>query len=486
MVDGFSGNNKFSLSDQWQSSTNSNNQYFNFFVLYNLNNVIDGNNPLNNLGQGAGDSFDTTCGSLYLASVPAGMVATISIAYGSSSESTQETIEDQFTFSTGLDSINTAVSAASSDTDSSFYFMFNLTSYGGGTAASKALNNAYAAENSSKEAYYALCAQGDAAGCTQFTSSMGSGGSEALSDVEEQVQTLSSQANPDLAFLAIFPDGVAGADTQQMAVLDIPDSSADDVLTDYQTPLGRNATLLNEIGTLLNRAGQLRQLLQRTAAFNPTQLLDLVSYLEPLENIYGADRQALLMNLQTCLAASTSNVASVCADIESTESETAFDWYAAGGENPNLLAQQNTLALQYTGLDGATPLDLIYIDQLPPFTAAGSNIPIAGEAGFVGFQDRPPPVGNPAAYVDILTLEPGEPLSTANVSSKVRSNPANPSPFTLWNINAFAGLALESIPGSFFTSNACTPIFAAPCAIDYSVGPSGALGVQNVQIEDLF
>lgn len=215
-------------------------------------------------------------------------------------------------------------------------------------------------------------------------------------------------------------------------------------------------------------------------------LLDLVSYLDTLETTYSNDRQTLLTNLQTCLAASTSNVATVCAALEQTESETAFEWYAEGGENPNFFAQQNTLALQYTALDGATPLDVIYIDQLPPFTAAGSNIPIAGEAAFVGFQDRPPPVGNPAAYVDILALEPGEPLSTDNVSTKVRTDPANPSPFTLWNINAFAGLALDPVPGSFFTSNACTPPFAAPCAIDYSFGASGTQDVQNVQIENLF
>jgi hypothetical protein len=487
VVDGFSGSNSFSLSDQWQSSTNSSNQYFNFFVLYNLNAVVDSDNPLNGLGQGAGDLFDTTCGSQYLASVPAGMVATISIAYGSSSESTQKSIEDSFGLSNGLDSLNGAVSAASGESDSSFYFAFSMMHYGGGPDASAAMNEAFAATDpTTNEAYYASCAQGDTTACTQFTSSMGTGASSALTAVEDEVASLSSQDNPDLGFLAIFPNGVAGASTQQMAVLDIPVSSADDVLTNYTTPLGRNATLLNEIGTLLNRANQLSQLLQRTNAFNPAVLLDLVSYLASLENIYKTDRQTLLTNLQTCLAASTSNVTSVCADLEQTESETAFEWYAEGGENPNFLAQQNTLALQYTGLDGATPLDVLYIDQLPPFTAAGSNIPIAGEAAFVGFQDRPPPVGNPAAYVDILTLEPGEPLSTDNVSSKVRNNPTDPSPFTLWNINAFAGLALEPVPNSFFTSNACTPTFAAPCAIDYSFGASGTQDVQNVQIENLF
>jgi hypothetical protein len=42
------------------------------------------------------------------------------------------------------------------------------------------------------------------------------------------------------------------------------------------------------------------------------------------------------------------------------------------------------------------------------------------------------------------------------------------------------------IPNSFFTSTACTPSFAQPCAIDYSVGASGLQDVQNVQIQDLF
>lgn len=244
VVDGFSGSDTFSLSDQWQSSTNSSNQYFNFFILYNLNAVVDGDNPLNSLGQGAGDLFDTTCGSQYLASVPAGMVATISIAYGSSSQSTQESIEDQFTLSNGLDSINGAVSAASSAENSSFYFTFSMMHYGGGSDATTALNQAFAAKNSSNEAYYALCAQGSSEACTQFTSSMGSGAADALDDVANQVQSLGSQDNPDLGFLAIFPDGVAGASTTQKAVLDIPTSSANDVLTNYTTPLGRSATLL--------------------------------------------------------------------------------------------------------------------------------------------------------------------------------------------------------------------------------------------------
>jgi hypothetical protein len=449
--------------------------------------VVDSDNPLNSLGNSAGDQFSTTCGSQYLASVPVGMVATISIAYGSSSESTQESVEDKFSLSFGLDSVSGAVSAASSASSSSFYFTFSMISYGGGPEASKALRGAFAATDpTTNEAYYASCAQGDTTACTQFTSSMGTGAANALNAFDNAVTSLSSQTNPDLSIFATFPAGVAGADTNARATLGIPTSTAGDVLTDYTTPLGRNAQLLNQIGTLLNRASQLSQLLERNGVFNPTSLLDLESYLATLEGIYKADRMALLSNLQTCLAASSSNVGTVCADLEQTESETAFDWYAAAGENPNLLAQQNTLALQYTGLDGTTPLDVIYIDELPPFSAAGSGIPIAGEAGLVGFQDRPPPIGNPAAYVDILALEPGEPLSTDNVSTKVRNEPSSPSPFTLWNINAFAGLTLDAVPNSFFTSNACTPTFATPCAIDYSFGASGLQDVQNIQIENLF
>ena len=43
----FSASDTFSFSDQWQSSTNSSNQYYNFYSLFTLNSTVPPSNPLN-------------------------------------------------------------------------------------------------------------------------------------------------------------------------------------------------------------------------------------------------------------------------------------------------------------------------------------------------------------------------------------------------------------------------------------------------------
>jgi hypothetical protein len=192
-----------------------------------------------------------------MSSVPVGMVATISINYGSSSESTQTDISDSFKASYGLDSVSAAVNTASSASNSSFYFTFTMVSYGGGIAAANDLNSAFAAENSSGEAYYALCAQGNSDACTQFTSSMGKGATEALDSFNTLVEGLSSASAPDLSFFETFPNGVAGANTTGLVTTDIPTSTSADVLGPFKSALVPYVGLLNQIGTLQNRVGAL-------------------------------------------------------------------------------------------------------------------------------------------------------------------------------------------------------------------------------------
>ena len=102
--DVLSATNSFSLSDTWQKSTNSGTEYFNAYVLRDLNSAVDENSPLNAFGcpytvQGSnctqpGPQFSTNCGNQYLSAVSVGMVATISIAYGSSSATTQQKISE--------------------------------------------------------------------------------------------------------------------------------------------------------------------------------------------------------------------------------------------------------------------------------------------------------------------------------------------------------------------------------------------------------
>ena len=96
-------------------------------------------------------------------------------------------------------------------------------------------------------------------------------------------------------------------------------------------------------------------------------------------------------------------------------------------------------------------------------------------------------IDNPS--VDILALEPGEPLSTNSVSTKARNDPQHPSPFTFWSFALFGSqIATNSIPNSTFSTAACTPTFARPCAISYFVplDQQRRLTVEHRQIVDLF
>ena len=265
-----------------------------------------------------------------------------------------------------------------------------------GTAAAQALHDAFARENAAGEAFYALCAQGNTEACTQFTSNLGQGAAQALNSFRQQVASLRSATNPDLSFLQIFPNGVAGASIPHAVTTPIPLQTSD-VLAPYRPQLMEVLTLMNQISTLNNRVGLLHDLLSNTITFNPVPLLDLVSYLNRLQNIYKADRNTLLTSLQRCLSATSANVTSVCQSIIDNQATNAYEYYGANGPGNDFFAQQNTLALQAycTTPDRARPPDYagrLYIDELPSF--AGSNLPITGEAAFVSFADRPVPDGS--------------------------------------------------------------------------------------------
>ena len=166
----------FSFSDTWQSSTNSSNQYFNLYSLYTLNSTVPSGttngrpNALNDQGLEHQDdeTFDTLCGTAYLASMPVGILVTISINYGSSSESTTTEISNQFSLSFGLDSLTAAVDTAKKSEDSTSYFTVTMTKYGGGADASSALLNAFNAKDQGQPSFYVLCQQGDAQGCSKL------------------------------------------------------------------------------------------------------------------------------------------------------------------------------------------------------------------------------------------------------------------------------------------------------------------------------
>ena len=502
--DAFQASDSFSFSDQWQSSTNSTSQYYNFYSLYTLNTTVPMNDPLTDQGKAhidpvtkaPDDSFNTLCGSDYLASVPVGMVATMSLNYGSTSKSAETSITNELNLSFGLDSVSTAVSTSNKQTDSSSYFTFSMIHYGGGTGASHDLNTAFAMVNSAGDAFYALCARGDAAACTQFASNMGTGAAAALASFNTLVAGLSGATNPDLSFLQTFPHAVAGVSRESVTTPIPLNQASNEVLNLYKAQLEDYVALVNQISTLRNRVRSLEGLFDDEPDLNPALILDIVSYLNILDDTYTDGRRKLLKDLGNCLAATSDNVTSVCKSIIENKVKNAFEYYGPDGPSNDFFAQQNTLALQYTSLTQAqggppVPGDVIYINELPSFAAIG-GAPIAGEAGFVNFVDRPFPT--PGGQIitpgfEVLALEPDEPLSTNSVSTKVRNDPTKPSPFTLWIFELFDDTILfHNTPGATFSSTSCTPTFARPCAINYLVPATAAprLTVEHRQIVDLF
>jgi hypothetical protein len=308
----FQAQDQFSFSDQWQSSTNSTNQYYNIFSLYTLNTTISSTEPLTPQGEQAQSdgTFNTLCGSEYLSAVPVGMVATLTINFGSSSESTAQSITNTLTVSAGLDSVSTAVEVANQNTTSSSYFTFNMTLYGGGNTAHNTLVDAFSKTNSQGQAFYALCAQGNSDACTTFTSNLTQGAAAAVSSFGDLVAGLSPPTNSlDLSFLQIFPHGVAGALTPQAVTSPIPASTipTNEVLAPYKPQLEQFLTLLDQVATLNNRIGLLQGLFRNTPSLNPVQFLDLVSYVNRLGNTYNADRKTLRRRSVASIASRTNS-----------------------------------------------------------------------------------------------------------------------------------------------------------------------------------
>jgi hypothetical protein len=497
-ADAFSASDTFSYSDQWQSSTNSTNQYYNFYSLYTLDSTVA---SLNSQGQAAGTSASTLCGSEYMSAVTVGMVATISINYGSTSSSTQTAISDQFKASFGLDGISSAVSTAQQDTSATSYFSFNMLVYGGGTSAAAALNEAFAETNSSGDAYYASCASGNTADCTTFSSNMGTGAATALSSFNGLVGALSGANGPDLSFFETFPGGVAGADTPAVVTTALTFGTTD-VLEPYATALTTYTTLLNQIATLNNRVGAVSSRVSQDS-FDPTSFLNLGTTLTTLQNdLYGPDRSTLLGNLTTCLAATSANVTTACAAIIANTVSSAYEWYdLSTGQNPNFSAQQNTIALQYTGTytnnnSSSWPMDVVYIGELPTSEWSDVNefVLIAGQAALVGFADVAFVNGGSTetvASLAFLPLYPNDDLSSVVGSVYTTQGTTAPGLWFSWYDNG-PGPATNDASEPLVWLNStetCAPTFSLPCAIGFGLESTAVdypLSFQMAQIPSFF
>jgi hypothetical protein len=514
----FSASAKFSYSDQWQNSARSGRAYFNISSIWTLDNTVDSENPLTEQGANAGDQLATLCGVRYMGSVPAGMVATIAVAYGTNSETAKRNIDASFSVSdAGLGSLKAAVDASNATSDTSSHFKVQLNHIGGGTEATTELTTSFGAGNSDGP-YYDQCGKGDADACATFIGNMTTAAINAGNDFNQRAQSI--EAGEDLSFFTPFPNGAAGVDTTQLVTE--PASTDDDVLAPYQDQLEQYMTLVNEIATLDNRAKHLSTLIAETPSFNPSNILDLQNYLGPLvdENpgaiSYAASKTILLDDLSNCLNATSSDVTEVCSSIiEGGETvASAYDFYDAEHGYPDCtnatssddvadcwLAQQNTIALQYAATydNGrhSWPEDVIYADVFPTFTASpppfGSGVPISGKAGLIPFTDATffdSGPGDPAkeqefAVVNILPLKNDVDLSAIYEST-------DPS-MLAFNIFGFDDdptsppvWSSSNLPFTW-TSPICEPSFSAPCAIGYQLRAADeTITVSINQVSDLF
>jgi len=253
----FSASASFAYSDQWQSSANSGSVYFNISSVYTLNNTVDPNDPLNTQGENAGDQFATLCGTEYMASVPGGMVATLAVAYGSSLQTAKSDIDAAFSAHFELDSLTAAVDAVRDRSDSESYFDVRLSHSGGGAQAGALLTTSFGATNADGDSYVEECSNGDVDACELFVSNMATGASNAGNAFDALAQEV--EAGENLNFFALFASGVAGVDTSTLVTETV--ESQTDVLAPHQSQLEQYLVLLNEIGTLGNRATHLNGLL---------------------------------------------------------------------------------------------------------------------------------------------------------------------------------------------------------------------------------
>ena len=190
------------------------------------------------------------------------MVATLSLNYGSSSESTEQEITNTLDRDLWARQCVRGRGGRLPGHELLLLLHVQYDPVRRRHRAAQALHNAFRETNAAGQAFYALCAQGDSEACTTFTSNMGQGASAALNSFNGLVADLSTATNPDLSFLQTFPNGVAGAVTPQTVTSPIPATAipTNEVLAPYKPQLEEFMTLLNQIATLNNRVGLLQGL----------------------------------------------------------------------------------------------------------------------------------------------------------------------------------------------------------------------------------
>jgi hypothetical protein len=471
---GFKAKDSFSFSDQYSSSANSGSVYFNAQAIYSLNSTIPSKTPLNAQGSSAlsAGNFSQLCGVEYTATVPAGMIVVGEFSWFSDSSAASQAIANNFKSSYGgsLARVANAVQSATQVANAQWGIGFSVVVEGGGSAASQQIITAY----DNAETALNQCAQGNVTSCNTFATQMDAGATQGIGTFQQGIPSTGSMPT-NLSNFAAFPNGVAGVSFQTNLQPVPTGKTVNDALLPYKSQLQQYVTLLNQIATLYNRSSYLYEAVGQPS-FNPINTLNLQNYLYNAEYVYSGDKSTLMSNLSNCLSSNQQNVTTACAPILNNSVTNAYDWYAAGGPNPNSfsaaqnwLAQQNTIGLQYTGLftpptgsGGPFPIDVLYVDTLPPFTGTNGQV-IGGQSSLTGFAD--------ATYywngnstnpmVSLLALPNGTDLGTIYSTALTKD----------WLGIGTNGAFFNSLNGLSFawTTPTCTPTFNLTCTVGFDV-----------------
>jgi hypothetical protein len=423
-------NDVFTYGNNFSTSSTSGNYFFTAYQTYTANNTFYSLAQAGKNAQAA-NLFSTDCGSVFVSSVPVGMLITGQASYSANTVAASTSISNSFSANASgsvgsLANFSAAVSNAyansSQNNGSSYSFGYTTTVIGGGEGAASAFTTAF---NSNAQPYLAACSAGgtnSAQACNSFVANADAAATSALSVFQNCFGTIPANQSGsngcpastatdvnggNYSGLAVFPNGVAGVqttqivDNQSLSALIAADSAPQytDLMAGYASQLTNYLNIYNQIATLYNRAmylgndnsqyglGKINQSYSfggYSQNFNPTPIIDISgSYFSPLLDQYGSDLSLIIKNLSSCTGASSANVSTACQPIVEAYNKgvtSAYDWYGTNlngnGVSNNNFALQNTIALQYSGTTdntyeesgGAWPLDVVWVQALPTST----------------------------------------------------------------------------------------------------------------------
>lgn len=484
----FSASANASYSNNYMNSSNTGAIYFNASQTFTATNTFY---SLNQFGtdSSAGDNFSSECGSNFLIGTPVGMLVTGAFNWWTTDSTTSSSISTSMKGKYGLDSISAAVSTGTSTSNAASSYDFTLTITGGAGTPTSDITTAYNNNLSNMQnCFDGVTNYSDY--CNDFISGVNSG---VISGVQDFNTTYSASPTPkDLSGAVVFPSGIEGVSNMGSIAYQSVDSllsasTYNDIFSEYQDQLNNYITILNQIATLYNRSSYLYSLLydssSNTFLFDPyPTMMDVANnYLSSLSSIYYADKQTMISNLSTCLNAPASSVSTDCSPIINLYSNgitTAYDWYSTAGPNPNLIsaanqsfAQQNTIALQYTGQYtdsfSSYPMDMVWASQLPASSAWGVAVPTdydpSSMPALIGFVDYPyvsSGAQSSSPWAMFLPLSSaGQPI-TSNITNFVQE---------FWSFSNKSWSTWTGMTLAINGGNGCTAsTFDSPCTITVS------------------